>query len=103
MRSGCESIQSSIETRYQRESWRLVARLDALTPTAIRSTLRARGPTRSQREWTVDRGWDDQLCGMTTSTIQGTPNLSVHMPNMSPHICFSNGIVTLPPSESLSQ
>jgi hypothetical protein len=45
----------------------------------------------------------DQLCGTTTSTIQGTPNLSVHMPNRSPHICFSKGIVTVPLSESLSQ
>ena len=26
--------------------------------------------------------------------IQGTPNRSVSMPNSSPHICFSNGIVT---------
>jgi hypothetical protein len=48
------------------------------------------------------RGWS-QPCGWTTSTIQGTPNLSVHMPNRSPHICFSNGMVTVPPSESLSQ
>ena len=44
-----------------------------------------------------------QLCGGTTSTIQGTPNRSVHMPNRSPHICFSNGMVTVPPSASLSQ
>jgi hypothetical protein len=42
-------------------------------------------------------------CGWTTSTIHGTPNLSVHMPNRSPHICFSKGMVTVPPSESLSQ
>jgi hypothetical protein len=46
---------------------------------------------------------DDQLWGWTTSTIHGTPNLSVHMPKRSPHICFSKGIVTVPPSESLSQ
>jgi hypothetical protein len=38
-----------------------------------------------------------------TLTIQGTPNLSVHMPNSSPHICFSRGMVTVPPSESFSQ
>ena len=88
-------------------AWRPHADRDPVHPlctrTAIRSTLCARGPTRSQREWTVDRGSEDQLCWMTTSTIQGTPNLSVHMPKTSPHICFSNGMVTLPPSESLSQ
>ena len=36
-------------------------------------------------------------------TIQLMPNLSVHWPNSSPHICFSSGIVTVPPSESWSQ
>ena len=36
-------------------------------------------------------------------TIQGMPNLSVHMPNSSPHICFSRGMVTVPPSDSFSQ
>jgi hypothetical protein len=36
-------------------------------------------------------------------TIQGMPNRSVHMPNSSPHICFSRGMVTVPPSDSFSQ
>ena len=36
-------------------------------------------------------------------TIQWTPKRSTHMPNSSPHICFSNGTVTVPPSESFSQ
>ena len=36
-------------------------------------------------------------------TIQLIPNLSVHMPNSSPHICFSSGTETVPPSASLSQ
>ncbi len=39
----------------------------------------------------------------TMSTIQLMPNRSVTMPKMSPHICFSSGIVTSPPSDSLSQ
>ncbi len=36
-------------------------------------------------------------------TIQMTPKRSTSMPNTSPHICFSRGIVTVAPSESLSQ
>lgn len=36
-------------------------------------------------------------------TIHGSPNLSVHMPNVSPHICFSRGIFMSPPADSLSQ
>lgn len=36
-------------------------------------------------------------------TSHCTPNLSVHIPNVSPHGAFSSGIVTLPPGESLSQ
>src|SRR5215210_6444977 len=36
-------------------------------------------------------------------TIHGIPNRSTHMPNSSPHICFSSGNETVPPSESLSQ
>jgi hypothetical protein len=36
-------------------------------------------------------------------TNQSTPKRSVHMPNSSPHICFSSGIRTLPPSHSFSQ
>jgi len=36
-------------------------------------------------------------------TIQGTPNWFTHMPNWSPHICFSRGIDTLPPPDSFSQ
>ena len=37
------------------------------------------------------------------STIQLTPNRSVHDPNSSPQACFSNGISTFAPSESFSQ
>ncbi len=36
-------------------------------------------------------------------TIHEMPNGSTHMPNSSPHICFSSGMTTLPPFESLSQ
>jgi hypothetical protein len=51
--------------------------------------------------WVSWRGGQD--CCWVTLTIQGMPNLSVHMPNSSPHICFSRGMVTVPPSESFSQ
>jgi hypothetical protein len=44
-----------------------------------------------------------QACDWVMLTIQGTPNRSTHMPNSSPHICFSRGMVTVPPSESFSQ
>src|SRR3954471_11817723 len=36
-------------------------------------------------------------------TIQPMPNWSVHMPNSSPHICFSSGTVTVPAAASFSQ
>ena len=39
----------------------------------------------------------------TMLTIHAMPNRSMHMPNSSPHICFSKGTVTVPPSESLAQ
>ena len=42
-----------------------------------------------------------ESCGWAMLTIQAMPNRSVHMPNSSPHICFSSGIVTVPPSDSL--
>jgi hypothetical protein len=32
-------------------------------------------------------------------TIHGVPNWSVHMPNVSPHICCSSGMATVPPAE----
>ncbi len=48
-------------------------------------------------------GPTDQDSGWVMLTIQAMPNWSVHMPNSSPHICFSRGIVTVPPPESLSQ
>jgi hypothetical protein len=44
-----------------------------------------------------------QAGGWVMLTIQGMPNWSTHMPNSSPHICFSNGIVTMPPPDNLSQ
>ena len=45
----------------------------------------------------------DQPCGWLMLTIQATPNRSTHMPNSSPHICFSRGTDTVPPSDSFSQ
>lgn len=45
----------------------------------------------------------DQACGWPMLTIQATPNWSSHMPNSSPHICFSRGTDTLPLPDSLSQ
>jgi hypothetical protein len=36
-------------------------------------------------------------------TIHRRPNLSVHMPNVSPHTCLSSGISMSLPTESLSQ
>jgi hypothetical protein len=44
-----------------------------------------------------------QAWGWVMFTIQGMPNRSRHMPNSSPHICFSRGIVTVPPSDSFCQ
>jgi hypothetical protein len=44
------------------------------------------------------QAWD---CVMFT--IQGMPNRSTHIPNSSPHICFSSGIVTVPPSDNVCQ
>lgn len=38
--------------------------------------------------------------GSPKSTIHGMPKRSVSRPNSSPHICFSSGITTVPPSES---
>lgn len=42
----------------------------------------------------------DQACGAAMLTSQPMPNRSVHMPKTSPHICFSSGIDTVPPSIS---
>jgi hypothetical protein len=44
-----------------------------------------------------------QARGWVMLTIQGMPNRSTHMPNSSPHICFSSGTDTVPPSDSFSQ
>ncbi|CAL9355878.1 hypothetical protein SUDANB105_00565 [Streptomyces sp. enrichment culture] len=41
--------------------------------------------------------------GPVMSTIHMTPNRSVHMPNTSPHICFSIGTDTVPSADSFSQ
>ena len=49
------------------------------------------------------RGAGRQGCGWVMLTIQGMPNRSTHMPNSSPHICFSRGMVTVPPSDSFDQ
>ena len=48
-------------------------------------------------------GLPRQGCGWPMSTIQLTPNRSTQAPNSSPHICFSSGTVTWPPSDSFSQ
>ncbi len=48
-------------------------------------------------------GTGPYACGWPMLTSQVTPNLSVHMPNSSPQSCFRIGIVTVPPSDSLSQ
>ena len=42
-------------------------------------------------------------CAPAMFTIQLTPNLSTHMPNVSPHGAFSSGSETSPPSDSFSQ
>jgi len=51
----------------------------------------------------VSRGWPAQACVSLMLTIQGMPNRSVHMPNTSPHICFSSGTATVPSADSFSQ
>jgi hypothetical protein len=47
--------------------------------------------------------WVGYAGAPATLTIQLTPNLSTHMPNVSPHGALSSGMVTVPPSDSLSQ
>ncbi len=44
-----------------------------------------------------------QLCGWPMLTIQAMPNWSKHIPNSSPHICFSSGTDTVPSVDSFSQ
>ncbi len=46
---------------------------------------------------------DQDGCSAMMLTIHAMPNRSMHMPNTSPHICFSSGTVTLPPSDSFPQ
>ena len=41
--------------------------------------------------------------GCVMFTIQGMPNRSMHIPNSSPHICFSSGIITVPLPDKPSQ
>ena len=48
-------------------------------------------------------GHRGQPPGWLMLTIQSMPNRSTHMPNSSPHICFSSGIVTVPPSDSFAK
>jgi hypothetical protein len=45
----------------------------------------------------------DQACGWPMLTSHATPNWSTHMPNSSPHICFSRGTDTLPLADNASQ
>ena len=68
-------------------------------PTAIGTNDRERSAL------VVTRGPSEtrQACGRPMLTIQGMPNRSTHMPNSSPHICFSKGTDTVPPSDSFSQ
>jgi hypothetical protein len=49
------------------------------------------------------RGVQRYVAACVMLTIQEIPNRSTHMPKTSPHICFSNGIVTEPVAESFSQ
>jgi hypothetical protein len=80
-------------------------------PTCRCSTAPARSPASSPRSSsrTVSeaaasrrvRPMDQACCEMLT--IQATPNWSTHMPNSSPHACFSSGIVALPLLDSFSQ
>ena len=65
-------------------------------------TRTSEGARRGDREKRVPPG-ADQACGWPMLTIQGMPNLSTHIPNSSPHICFSKGTDTVPPSDSFSQ
>lgn len=58
---------------------------------------------RSATHKVADASTPDQVCCSLTLTIHVIPNLSAHMPNTSPHICFSRGTDTVPPSDSLSQ
>jgi hypothetical protein len=53
--------------------------------------------------WSWTRERSGQLWGWVMLTIQGMPNWSVHMPNSSPHACFSSGILTAPELDSWSQ
>ena len=80
------------------ESWPSMADV-AVTP-ARRSASALREPA-SFRFVALDVA--DQAAGWLMLTIHWTPNWSTHMPNSSPHICFSRGTVTVPPSDSCSQ
>ena len=56
-----------------------------------------------RRHLAAARPFSPQVFGWLMFTSHGMPNLSVQEPNSSPHICFSSGMVTLPPAESFSQ
>src|SRR5690606_7266554 len=60
------------------------------------------GRAREGRPGTA-RSASAQPSGRLMLTIQGMPKRSVHIPNTSPHICFSIGTDTEPPPDSLSQ
>ena len=72
-------------------------------PSSTRRTRRVVRPSLRPRRAETDAVRWRQDCCWVMLTIQGMPNLSVHMPNSSPHICFSRGMVTVPPSDSFSQ
>ena len=76
----------------------------ASSATGRRCRTSSASPCTPARRWTSSRR-RCQPCAdpVPMLTIQGMPNRSVSMPNSSPHICFSSGIVTVPPSDSLSQ
>jgi hypothetical protein len=64
-----------------------------------RWAARVRRPDSSRRE---SRGAQSAVAPAML-TIQPMPNLSISMPNSSPHICFSSGTVMVAPSDSFSQ
>jgi len=69
--------------------------------TSAHYALQPIGP--STWAWPETPATADQACGWPMFTIQAMPNWSTHMPNSSPHICFSRGTDTVPPSDSFSQ
>jgi len=74
-----------------------------LGPRGRRHRLGTRHRLGSGQEDAVHVDAGDQACGWVMLTIQVMPNWSTQEPNSSPHICFSRGTETVPPSDSCSQ